>query len=531
MSAVIGNPPAPVRAWRPGLPQWIVLGVGLAAAIWAFWPVLLFMVHTWGAVEEYSYGYYIPAIVAFLIWQRSDQLRLQPLIGTAWGLLVVAVAMALRWVGEASAIRLISQHGFVICLIGVSLCAIGWRGTRLIALPLGLLFFMVPLPQFLLRELSHSLQLLSSQLGVELIRLFGISVFLEGNVIDLGSYKLQVVEACNGLRYMFPLLVLGILSAYFFRGEWWKRAAIVVSTVPLTIVVNSLRIGLIGVSVEHWGREMAEGLLHDFEGWFMFGVCQVLLMAEMAWLGRIGKTRLSFGEVFAIDFPAPADASARREMHPLSLSALACTGVLLAAALVVASTPTRQQDVPARTSFTEFPLRLDGRWDGRPDRIDPDVLAALAVDDYFIANYQDDGGPWVNFYAAYYNTQSSGDSAHSPRTCIPGGGWSILRLEEADVPIGGAAAKTLRVNRAVIQKGEARQLVYYWFSQRGRHLTNEYAVKWYVLRDSIAINRSDGALIRLVTPLATREDPRAADARLSRFLGSMHPRLAAYVPD
>lgn len=530
---------SPPRLWKNAPVHWGVLALCVGATIAAFYPVLLFMVHTWGYVEEYSYGYYIPLVSLFLIWQRSDELRRQPLEGDFRGLALIAAALLLRWIGEVSAIRLIGQYGFVVAMFGIAVCSIGWRGTKLIAVPLAILLFMIPLPQFLLRELSHGLQLLSSQLGVGLIRLFGISVFLEGNVIDLGAYKLQVAEACNGLRYLFPLMVLGFLAAYFMRGPRWMRTVLVLSTIPLTILINSLRIGLIGVTVEYWGRAMAEGLLHDLEGWFMFVVCLALLVGEMMLLARLtgGPHRLQ--DVFAIDLPEPPPRGAVAASHPVSLASLACTLLLVVTAALAVGTAPRAQLAPPRAQLTEFPLRLDGVWEGRLDRIEPDVLAALALDDYLIANYRRGEEPWVNFYVAYYKSQSSGESTHSPRTCIPGGGWNILTLDERPVPVRTAATgrtdahappPDTRVNRVVIQRGDDRQLVYYWFSQRGRHLTDEMQVKWYVLHDAVTRNRSDGALIRLVTPMLAGESEAAADARLASFLYAVEPRLAAYVP-
>src|SRR6201999_3169631 len=107
----------------------------------------------------------------------------------------------------------------------------------------------------------------------------GISVLLEGNVIDLGSYQLEVAEARSGLRYLFPLMTLGFILAYLFRGPLWKRIAIFLATIPITVVMNSLRIGFIGITVDRWGRAMAEGALHDFEGWvvFMFSTATLIL--------------------------------------------------------------------------------------------------------------------------------------------------------------------------------------------------------------------------------------------------------------
>ena len=528
---LITQSPAPV--WKVPVAQWVIVAFVGAALIAAFLPGLRFMVSNWEQVEEYSYGYFIPIISAFLIWQKSDELRKHELHGAWSGMALVLLAIALGAVSQLSAVRVIGQYGFVIALFGLSVCFIGWKGTRIIAVPLAVLFFMIPLPQFLLRELSQSLQLISSQLGVWIIRLFDISVFLEGNVIDLGSYKLQVVEACSGLRYLFPLMVLGFLAAYFFQGSWWKRAVIVLSTIPMTIVINSLRIGLIGVTVEHWGPAMAEGILHDFEGWIMFMLCIALLIGEMTLLARIGPKPESLRAVFGLEYPEPVAQGTPINYHRFSVPMLV-GGLLLA--LVASATlwmPAREQIKPQRLSFDEFPTRLPGDWLGRNDRLEPDVLATLALDDYALINYTRDNTPWVNFYSAYYANQSGGGSTHSPRTCIPGGGWDISEIKTAaiDLPaVAGRAATTMNVNRAIIAKGDQRQLVYYWFDQRGRVLTDELEVKWYILYDGVARDRSDGALVRLITPVPPNEDIAKADARLSGFVGTIIDRLHQHVP-
>ena len=527
----------PASVWKIPLTQWVVIALTGVAVISAFLPGLRFMVANWDAVEEYSYGYFIPVISAFLIWQKSDQLRKFDLRGSWTGMAVIGLALALGAIGEFSAIRLFSQYGFILALFGLSVCFIGWHGTRIIAVPLAILVFMIPLPQFLLRELSQQLQLVSSEIGVALIRLFGISVFLEGNVIDLGSYKLQVVEACSGLRYLFPLMVLGFLAAYFFQGAWWKRAVIVLATIPLTILINSLRIGLIGITVEHWGSTMAEGLLHDFEGWFMFMLCIVLLVGLMSLLARVGGRPQSLRTVFGLEYPDPIPKGAvvndRRFSAPMLVGGL----VFAVAGAAFSWGPAREQIHPKRMPFAQFPMSLPGGWSGRPDHLERDVIATLAVDDYIIANYTRAGEPWVNFYTAYYNSQSGGQSTHSPRTCIPGGGWTITQFDQAPVtlvasnPATTVAPASVTVNRAVIQKGEQRQLAYYWFRQRGRAMTSEVAVKWFILQDGITRDRSDGALVRLVTPVLVNENIDQADRRLVAFLSTIDTRLRDHIPD
>ena len=145
----------------------------------------------------------------------------------------------------------VSQYGAVFAIYGVVLAGVGLRVFRRLWAPLFILLLMVPLPDFLLNNLSAKMQLISSAIGVWFMRLFGVSVYLEGNVIDLGGYQLQVAEACDGLRYLFPLMTLGFIMAYFFKVALWKRVLIFLSSIPITILMNSLRVGTIGIMVEH----------------------------------------------------------------------------------------------------------------------------------------------------------------------------------------------------------------------------------------------------------------------------------------
>ncbi len=518
------------RSWRDGPARLALPCLAAAAVLTAFLPSLQFLVQTWQTVPEYGFGCFVPFVVALLVWQERGRLGRAGMRGAWSGLVLIAAALLLDLLGRFSAIRLFGEYGFVIAIYGLCVCGIGWRGVRVVAVPLAFLFLMIPLPQFVLREFSEQLQLLSSQLGVAIIRLFHISVFLEGNVIDLGSMQLQVADACSGLRYLFPLFTLGLLAAWFHRGATWKRIVIVASTVPLTIAINSLRIGLIGVTVEHWGSGMAEGLLHDFEGWFMFMVCIALLIVEMIVLDRFGPIEPA-ARPQATDGRTPASTvpTGRIMEGPLLAGIAVLAAVVMADRLV----PERGLVEPARSALADFPLQLPGGWNGRADRLGQDVRDVLHLDDYLLTNYQRADAVPVNFYVAYYASQSGGESIHSPRTCMPGGGWQIVEIGDVDVDIGarsGAPSSGLRVNRAVIQRGDQRQLVYFWFRQRGRDLTNEYAVKWFILRDAIVRHRTDGALVRLVTPMPGSEPPDAADRRLLDFLAATAPSLPAYVP-
>ena len=520
----------PTMVWKEPLAWWISL-IGLGSVVmFVFFDGLKELLHIWGIREEYSYGYMVPAITAFLIWQRKDQLERVAFTGSWAGVALMFFGLCVFQLGELSGLYLLVQYAFLLVVAGLALALTGWAGFRVIAVPLLLLAFMIPLPSFFLTEISSQLQLISSQIGVGFIRLFGISVHLEGNVIDLGVMKLQVVEACSGLRYLFPLMTLGFIAAYFFKGAFWKRAIIFLSTIPITVLMNSLRIGAIGVMVEYWGKSMAEGFLHDFEGWVVFMACTAVLVGEMWVLARVGAEGQSLQEAFGLDFPAPTPKDALIQYRLLPRPFLAAGLLVVIAAGITATLPPRVEATLARQEFSNFPLTI-GEWNGKIGSIEQQYLDELRLDDYVISDFMAPGKLPINFYTAYYASQRKGQATHSPRTCLPGGGWQITSLTQHEIDGLNTPAGKLRVNRSLIQMGEHRQLVYYWFQQRGRNLTNEYLVKWFIFWDSLTRSRTDGALVRLVMPVPPNFDLAEADKQLDGFVKQVNPLLSAFVPE
>lgn len=512
--------------WKLSVWWWLALCAASGLLVLGYLGAIGALIHIWDSREEYSFGYLIPAIALFLIWQRKDLLERVEFESSWIGLMVVLAGLLLFVIGELSTLQLIVQYSLVVVLLGLALALMGWRAFKIVAIPITFLFFMIPLPQFLLQELSAKLQLLSSQIGVAVIRLFDISVHLEGNVIDLGGYSLQVVEACSGLRYLFPLMALGFMVAYFFHAPLWKRAVVFISTIPITVLMNSFRIGAIGVMVEHWGIEMAEGFLHDFEGWVIFMACLGVLLVEMWMLVRIGRDRKPFSAAFGIDFPSETPADVRRLPRSLPYAYFPALVAIAAIAVLSRALPERQEIVPVRESFATFPLQVDG-WIGRSSTLETIYLDALKLDDYLLADFTK-AGESVNFYAAYYASQRRGESAHSPRTCIPGGGWKMNSIKS--VRLDDPRLDGLTVNRIEIQRGDLKQIGYYWFQGRGRVITNEYLVKWFIFWDALTRRRSDGALIRLLTTVSINDDAGRVEAGMVDFLASVKPMLDRYIP-
>ena len=472
--------------------------------------------------EDYGSSAFIPLICAYLIYERRAALGALPAAPTWKGFWAVAPGVALYWLGELSGEYFTLYLSFWLVLCGLLWGWMGSRRLRLLRFPLLFLLAMFPLPNYLNTMVTLKLKLISSWLGVWMIRLYGLSAYREGNIIDLGFTQLQVVDACSGLRYFIPLLVLSVLLANYYRAPFWKRALFVLSAVPVSIVTNGLRIALVGILYQFFGPVVAEGFFHDFSGWFIFMFSLGLLLAELMLWKRFSPSSQP-------DQDRPEASPGLFAGTPPRFPAQLLLPVLLLSATLAASTGIdfRQKVVPAR-SFGEFPLEVSG-WKGNRTRMEQVYLDTLKLDDYSMVDYRDAQGKTVSFYAAYYGSQSKGQSIHSPSSCLPGSGWVFEESGNLAVPLGGGGG-SMRVNRAYMQKGGVKELTYYWFPQRGRILTSVYQLKLYAFWDALTRRRTDGALVRVITPVYGTERLSDAEVRLQAFTREITPVLARFIP-
>jgi EpsI family protein len=203
----------------------------------------------------------------------------------------------------------------------------------------------------------------------------------------------------------------------------------------------------------------------------------------------------------------------------------------LAVSVAFVATPAPAPVAVDRDPFTLFPRDL-GAWSGQFEQLEPDIEQVLGANDYINATYQAPGeAGFVNLFAAFYEKQTEGSGIHSPEVCLPVGGWEVFSIDPTPVSIPGTVYGDFTVNRAVIQKGLSKQLVYYWFEQRGKRMTNDYLAKASVVWDSLTIGRTDGALVRFVTAIGPNETEADAEARMQRFMAEALKKLPRFIPD
>ena len=183
--------------------------------------------------------------------------------------------------------------------------------------------------------------------------------------------------------------------------------------------------------------------------------------------------------------------------------------------------------VPRSEPLGSFPDQI-GEWKGQDLSISADVLSVLGPGDFLSRIYARPGQPYIDFFVAYFPSQRAGDTIHSPKNCLPGSGWTPL--ESVRITIAGADGSRIPANRYLIQKGDDRQLVIYWYQAHGRSVASEYLAKFYLVADAIRMNRSDGSLVRVMTPVAAGEDSAATEKRAMDFARQIMPLLNKYVP-
>ncbi len=517
------------RLRQGGLSPQAIVYVTLCAVLFAilYQPVYQVMVTWWGG-EDYNHCYFVPLIVLYLIWEKRSELGRTASYRSWLGLVPLLVGIACYWLGELGGEFYIIDLSSWLVMFGAVWIYLGWRKLKIITFPLAFLIAMFPFPNFINNNLTLKLKLISSQLGVLMLHAYGLSAYREGNVIDLGFTQLQVVDACSGLRYFLPLIILGILLAYFFKAPWWKRMLLVLAAVPVSIITNSLRIASVGVFYQFMGASAAEGFFHDFSGWLIFMASLAMLLLLMIILKRIPGGRVN-------SVPSSSQAADRAVVEGIpdrppvrGFSFVLMVPVLiLGSTIAVSANVDFREKIPLKTSFASFPEQV-GEWRGSRQVMEKIYLDELGLSDYVIMDYRNGSGRQINLYTAYNASQIKGKSSHSPSSCLPGNGWEFKNSGDASIPLQNGSS--LIVNRALIEKNAQRLLTYYWFPQRGRVLHNLVELKFYNFWDALTKRRTDGALVRIMTPVEQNETIQDVDRRLQRFVQEFMPVLDRFLP-
>jgi exosortase D (VPLPA-CTERM-specific) len=504
------------------LPRWQV-GALLLLIVWLYASILARLFLQWVGPHHdanFEHGIFVPLFALFILWQdRKKLLAISP--SPSWaGLPLVLLSLLVLVLGVLGADVFLPRVSLLILLAGLIILFQGWSFFRAVLFPWAFLILMIPIPALITNRVTFPLQLLAARLATALLELV-VVVHREGNVIWLASGPLDVAEACSGIRSLLTLITLAIIYGYLMDTRKWVRVVLALSAVPIAVAANSFRVFGTGLLMEFGHKDEAEGVPHALAALLVFAVALVMLFAVHRVISIIWKSNPAAPRNAA---PVEQPPVAEIRMKPGSFRFGIVAVLMLATAIGL-----QARLIGKAPDVGPLPSQI-GNWTGTDIPISQEELDILGPGEYLQREYENSSRPEpsINLFIPFFPSQKAGDTIHSPEHCLLGAGWFPLSREV--IQLTRLDGSSIPVNRYVVSKMGERQLVLYWFQAHGRVVASEWSAKYYLISDSIHMNRSDGGMVRLMTPMLDGESPEAAQARVMKFGSQLLPLLDSYIP-
>lgn len=259
---------ADVRAWSrlATLPYLIIAALLIAI----YYRVGIKLVYDWYTIPDYSHGFLVPVFAAFLVWDKRKYLSTVPVRQSWSGIALVVFSIVVLILGVYGVELFTSRISFVLMMTGLIWTFFGWAMVRALRFPLLVLVLAIPFPAIIFNQITFPLQLLASRIASEILPLLGVPTLHEGNVIELPVMKLEVAEACSGIRSLMSLFTLAVFYGYFLERTTRRRVILALASIPIAVTANVARIVGTGLCVQYWDPDKALGFFHEFSGWVMF---------------------------------------------------------------------------------------------------------------------------------------------------------------------------------------------------------------------------------------------------------------------
>ena len=469
--------------------------------------------------KDYTHALLMPFIAGYLIWERRKDLlniQIKPCL-KIFPLILFTFLFSLYGVlgSDISAAR-ISWWLWLVCIV---IFCYGIDAFKTLFLPLIMLGFMIPLPQHVQAPLTMSLKLISSKLAFFIINTAGIPVHVEGNIIDLGDVQLQVVDACSGLRYVLPLIALGILCAYFFQKHLWKRIILVILTLPIAVLMNGLRVGITAILYQWVSPKVAEGFFHGFSGWFIFIASFALLMGFNYILKLLPPK----------DFKKQKDIVKDLKQKQNNYIVFGIIVVLLSVLFLTSISTATMPRVKLINGIKAFPLEFNG-WKGILEPIDPEILKRSGAEEGFQATYINKKKEIVSVYIGYRGTpfMETEEFFHSPTVCLPASGWKILEKTTYRIP-NIPYYKNFVVTRLLAEKMGQRQLLYFWFQTKSKIARHIFENRFHLALHALKRDNTYDLTVHVYTPIKYNEDIKIAQKRLNNFVKDLESVMIEFL--
>jgi exosortase len=262
----------------------LLLGIGVL-----YYQIFTGLFDDWSNNDNYSHGFFIPVISVYMVYSLRGKLRALAIQPSSWGLLILIIGMVQLLVAKTGSEFFLQRTSLIPILLGMILFCLGSAYTKKLLLPICYLLFMIPLPAIIWNKIAFPMQLFATGLTESVIRLIGISVFREGNILHLAETSLEVIDACSGLRSLITMFSLSAAFAWFSDFSLSRKWVLFLMAAPIAIFSNIIRLTSTAVLASRYGSEVAQGFLHEFSGFLTFFIGLVMLITISAMLNKIRK--------------------------------------------------------------------------------------------------------------------------------------------------------------------------------------------------------------------------------------------------
>ncbi len=465
--------------------------------------------------NDYAYGALVPLIAGYLIWQKSDALRISPVKPTFLGCIPLVISVTMFLLGQLAADVYVMRTALVLALAALTQVIFGNHYLFRLAFPLLYLFLMVPLPYTLVSTLTHALMFADATLAANIVRSLGIPVYLDANVLHLPNITLIIADVCSGISSVLALFVLGVVYAYILQVSTGCKIILVLSALPLAAAANLFRIIVTVVLAYHYGTAALDSYFHKIHGTFNFvlAVCFLAGLGEL--LRRISPAAQAQSSRRCDEIPAVMETG--KLWGPTIVSSL-----ILCAAIVLSGGFKKSAATESWIQLDSLPLMLGGYvaqdvadWDHYDDPKAKSKLSRI---------YSDDAAGPIELFVGSQGTGVDTERLQSPRLIFPDG-WSYHWVRPISKRM--HDNQQLKANWILTQRGKSRKLILYWYQSGDWSFTGEMAYRIALLRvRALGVSR-DILVARIATALPESETVEEAQERIARFVMLFWPELRA----
>ena len=495
--------------------QWI--SIGLLFALF-YGPVIPGLVKDWQEHSTFSYGFLVPLIAIYLVWQRREKLKCLPITPSVWAIIPLLVALAVGLIGQAMGDSFSVRNSMILCLASVVWLILGKDFLKVLLFPLFYLALMIPVPYALIKDFTYYLRYSDATHAEQGLRLLGVPVYREAYFLHLPNMTLEVADVCSGVSSVFALFALGVVYAHALPVRTSLKCLLVACTFPFALVANLFRIILTGVLVYNFGPVVLQSSFHGFSGTvtFLLALSMLILLGENLRNERLPELVDKKGLRQFDDIGPAAPVAWSRSLLGVAifLGALYVSGVLREGYNV-----TLRSDLSTvlRSSepFNVAPIAWADRYN--------DPNAELVLSRLYAGA---DKAP-IEVFVGYRGSQNGGLRLSSPKLILPDK-WNFAWIEPARVDVGNAMS--IHANWMLTRRGNATRLVLYWYQLGDQTVAGEFDYRFKQVTRSIFERRSDGLVVRLATSIGENEPVKEAQERLKMFCKLLYPELLKLLP-